>query len=95
VVIELLSSLWDERVVVMIEDAQWMDEASTELLRALASATRRPSLGRVPQPSREPPAMTSMGRGPLLFPSGRSTKRRSHALAVLATAEAPLPLTTW
>ena len=35
-VMELLSTLWDEPVLVTIEDAQWIDEASSDVLRAVA-----------------------------------------------------------
>ena len=34
-VLELLSEIWDGPVLVTIEDAQWMDEASADVLRAI------------------------------------------------------------
>jgi class 3 adenylate cyclase/tetratricopeptide (TPR) repeat protein len=90
VVIELLSSIWDEQVVVMIEDVQWMDEASTELLRAVASRlVDRPWV--VCLSRRESTLDAEAWGEPLKLPLGPLDVASSHALAVLATAEAPLP----
>jgi class 3 adenylate cyclase/tetratricopeptide (TPR) repeat protein len=90
VVLDLLSSTWDGQVVVMIEDVQWMDEASTEVLRALASRLReRPWIVCV---SRRESAGTEEEWGePLRLPLGPLDEASTHALAVLATTEAPLP----
>jgi class 3 adenylate cyclase/tetratricopeptide (TPR) repeat protein len=90
VVIELLSAIWDGEVVVMFEDVQWMDEASTDLLRALVSRLEeRPWVVCI---SRRESAVDDEGWGePLRLHLGPLDEASSHALAVLATAETPLP----
>jgi class 3 adenylate cyclase/tetratricopeptide (TPR) repeat protein len=90
VVIELLSAIWDGRVVVLVEDVPWMDEASTEVLRALASRLRdRPWVVCI---SRRETADDDEAWGErLVLPLGPLDQASTHALAVLATADAPLP----
>jgi tetratricopeptide (TPR) repeat protein len=89
-VTELLTWRWPRSVLLTVEDAQWMDEASVDLLRSISERLdQRPWVICI---TRREAAPDEDGSGPALtLPLQPLDEASTLALAVLATAEAPLP----
>ncbi|MCZ6656907.1 MAG: AAA family ATPase [Gammaproteobacteria bacterium] len=87
-VIELLAAICKDPIVMVVDDAQWYDTASSDLLNRLAAAcTERPWLmliaTRDPQSGFHPPEGRNVALGPMDNSSLRS-------LVLIATEAAPL-----
>jgi class 3 adenylate cyclase/tetratricopeptide (TPR) repeat protein len=89
-VAELLTWRWPRPVLLTVEDAQWMDEASVDLLRAISGRLdQRPwGICITRREAADDEEATSIA---LTLPLQPLDESSTMALAVLATAEAPLP----
>jgi class 3 adenylate cyclase/tetratricopeptide (TPR) repeat protein len=89
-VAELLTWRWPRPVLLTVEDAQWMDEASVDLLRSISERLdQRPWVICI---TRREAAHDEEATGvALTLPLQPLDESSTMALAVLATAEAPLP----
>jgi class 3 adenylate cyclase/predicted ATPase len=87
---EFLAWRWPAAIVLTVEDAQWMDDASVDLLRSISEGLdRNPWVICI---TRREAAQDEDGTaGALTVPLQPLDESATTALAVLATADAPVP----